>query len=110
MTRYRWQRIPVWSALAGRLLSWRMGEPRRVNALESTAMPQSAAKLHDGKTEAIARFLRRSISKQPRRILVVGCGSGLEAAILAQEFGAQTIGIDMNADFNPTHAALATLK
>lgn len=75
-----------------------------------TGAPQSAARLRDGKTEAIAGCLRRGIPRLPRRILVVGCGSGLEAAILAQEFGAQTTGIDPNVDFDPACAALATLR
>ncbi|HKA39376.1 MAG TPA: class I SAM-dependent methyltransferase, partial [Burkholderiales bacterium] len=62
------------------------------------------------KTEAIARCLRRSIPEPPARILVVGCGSGLEAAILAQELGAHATGIDTSADFDPAHAGRATLQ
>ncbi len=65
--------------------------------------------LRDGKTEAIARIIKRCVTKQPKRILVVGCGSGLEAAILAQEFGAQTTGIDLSADFDAIAAARVTL-
>jgi len=34
-----------------------------------------------------------------RRILVVGCGSGHEAGILARKFGAETIGIDLGEEF-----------
>jgi len=69
-----------------------------------------APRLRDGKTEVLARIVGRSISKRPRRILVVGCGSGLEAAILAQEFRAQTTGIDLEADFDPACAEHATLQ
>ena len=83
---------------------------RGAAAGEPQPAPQGAARLRDGKTEAIARCLRRSIPYQPRRILVAGCGSGLEAAILAQELGAHTTGIDTSGDFDPAHGALATLR
>jgi SAM-dependent methyltransferase len=100
--------ITALNATAGQKAPQDRGQATRTP--ESAGMPQAAATLRDGKTEAIARCLRRGVSKPPRRILVVGCGSGLEAAILAQEFGAQTTGIDPNVDFDPAHAALATLQ
>jgi len=67
-------------------------------------------RLGDGKTEAIARIIQRYVSKQPRRILVVGCGSGLEAAILSQELNAHTIGIDLDTDFDATAVERVTLQ
>ena len=50
-------------------------------------------------------------SDHPRldRILVVGCGSGLEAAILAQRLGAKVTGIDVMTSFDPIAARHARL-
>jgi len=86
------------------------GQSAPDNAMEFAGKRQSAPRLRDGKTEVLAGILGRSISKRPKRILVVGCSSGLEAAILAQELRAQTTGIDLHADFDPTYAARATLQ
>ncbi len=77
--------------------------------MASAGSPHPLKDLHDGKTEAIAQIIKRSLSKPLTRILVVGCGSGLEAAILAQELGAATTGIDLSADFDPVAASRATL-
>jgi protein-L-isoaspartate O-methyltransferase len=59
------------------------------------------APLTDGKTETIARIIRGRIGRPIRNLLVVGCGSGVEAAILARELGADVIGIDLNSTFDP---------
>jgi SAM-dependent methyltransferase len=50
--------------------------------------------LADGKTEYIARILAREGFPEGGRVLVVGCGEGLEAAILAHRLRAQVTGID----------------
>lgn len=55
----------------------------------------------DGKTEHLARIIRDEFGAGLRRILVVGCGAGLEAAILAQELGAQVVGVDPVTSFDP---------
>ena len=49
----------------------------------------------DGKTEYIVRILEEQGYTPIKRLLVVGCGNGLEAAILAQGLKAEVIGIDM---------------
>ncbi len=54
----------------------------------------------DGKTEFLAKIINKSSSLAIKNILVVGCGSGIEAAILAQEFKAKVIGIDVKCNFN----------
>jgi ubiquinone/menaquinone biosynthesis C-methylase UbiE len=41
---------------------------------------------------------------------VVGCGSGLEAAILAQQLDAEASGIDLKKEFDPAAAKIATLQ
>lgn len=46
---------------------------------------------------------------QPR-ILVVGCGRGLEAAVLAQDLGAEVTGIDLDIRFDPEAARIARLQ
>jgi ubiquinone/menaquinone biosynthesis C-methylase UbiE len=58
------------------------------------------------KTQALATIVRAHCPA-PRRILVVGCGDGLEAGILARFFGAQTIGIDLGQQFEFARAAAA---
>ena len=54
----------------------------------------------DNKTAAIAAILRKRFDMRPRNILVVGCGSGLEAAILAETFNANVTGIDITDEFD----------
>jgi SAM-dependent methyltransferase len=86
------------------------GQSAPENRMEFAGERQSAARPRNGKTEVLARIVSRRISKRPKRILVVGCGSGLEAAILAQELRAQTTGIDLATDFDPACAEHATLQ
>lgn len=64
----------------------------------------------DGKTEAIARIIRERTAAPISRLLVVGCGSGIEAAILAKELGATVVGVDLNSNFNSSAAGLADLR
>ncbi len=62
------------------------------------------------KTIALIDVLR-NVRCRPKNILVVGCGRGAEAGILARAFGARTIGIDIGAEFafDPVEAAPAVL-
>lgn len=62
------------------------------------------------KTGAIAAIVRERSVGPIRRLLVVGCGSGAEAATLARELGAQVIGIDLHDAFDPAAAAVADLR
>lgn len=64
----------------------------------------------DGKTELLAGLIRNRVRAPIRRLLVVGCGSGIEAAILANVLGAEVIGVDLDASFNPAAAALIELR
>ena len=67
-------------------------------------------KLSDGKTEALASIIRQRIASARPRTLAVGCGSGLEAAILAQELEATVTGIDSQASFDPIAAERIELR
>lgn len=62
----------------------------------------------DSKTEVIAKIISDNYNKQINNILVVGCGSGIEAGILAQELSANVIGIDIidNFDFDASRYAM----
>jgi ubiquinone/menaquinone biosynthesis C-methylase UbiE len=64
----------------------------------------------NGKTEVLARIMRQAQGQTPGRLLVVGCGSGEEAAILAQELGCEVIGVDLTSQFDPRAAAVADLR
>ncbi|MBK1647102.1 class I SAM-dependent methyltransferase [Rhabdochromatium marinum] len=46
---------------------------------------------------------------QHPRILVVGCGRGIEAAVLAQDLGADVIGLDLDPCFDPEAVRYARL-
>jgi SAM-dependent methyltransferase len=50
------------------------------------------------KTDATLKLIQNHCPP-PTRILVVGCGSGLEAGILARSFMATTVGIDIGGQF-----------
>ncbi len=66
--------------------------------------------LRDRKTEGVAEIIMAQRPAKPKSVLVVGCGSGLEAAVLAQQFGAEVTGIDIGSTFNPEAAKVATLE
>lgn len=66
--------------------------------------------LRDGKTDALARIIRAKHGAAIRRALVVGCGSGVEAAILAGELGAAVVGIDVVAEFDPSVTSIVDLR
>jgi ubiquinone/menaquinone biosynthesis C-methylase UbiE len=66
--------------------------------------------MSDNKTAAIARIVLRRIANKPNKVLVVGCGSGEEAAILRQEFQAEVVGIDIEDHFDPDAARLVKLR
>lgn len=54
----------------------------------------------DNKTKALSFLIRGYVGSWPSRVLVVGCGSGIEASILAQSFGADVTGIDIVDQFD----------
>lgn len=66
--------------------------------------------MSDNKTVAICRILKRRYTLTPARILVAGCGSGEEAAILAREFSADVTGIDIEDRFLPEWQAVVDLR
>lgn len=66
--------------------------------------------LEDGKTEKVAAIIRSTHTQRINRLLVVGCGKGIEAAILAQQLGAEVTGIDLKDEFNATADRYAELK
>jgi len=62
------------------------------------------------KTEAMADIVRGRAGSPIRRLLVVGCGSGVEAAALARALRAQVVGIDLRASFDRAAAGAADLR
>lgn len=64
----------------------------------------------NGKTELLARIIQSHHGPPIRRLLVVGCGSGDEAAILKQELGCEVIGIDVVTTFDPRAASYVQLE
>lgn len=66
--------------------------------------------LRNGKTEALAGLIRERTGAPIRKLLVVGCGSGVEAAVLARELGAEVVGIDLEASFDARAAAAVDLR
>jgi ubiquinone/menaquinone biosynthesis C-methylase UbiE len=68
------------------------------------------AELTDSKTETVAALISEFHTKPIDKLLVVGCGSGLEAAILAQRLGAEVTGIDIEGDFDPAALEFCDLR
>lgn len=65
----------------------------------------------EGKTQALADIIRARTNGAIGTLLVVGCGDGLEAAVLARRLGARTVGVDLDASvFHPAAAAAADLR
>src|SRR5687767_14459252 len=58
-------------------------------------------RIRERRTEVLAALIRERIERPPRRVLVVGCGSGVEAAVLAGELQAKVVGIDLEPKFDP---------
>jgi SAM-dependent methyltransferase len=59
------------------------------------------------RVNALMAVLNPLLPEKPKRILVVGCGTGEEAGILARSYGADTIGIDLVTEFTLDHAQAA---
>ena len=55
--------------------------------------------MQDGKTEKLVSLISANTSRPINKVLVVGCGTGLEAAILAQSLSADVVGIDIKSEF-----------
>lgn len=64
----------------------------------------------DSKTEKIAGIIRSNHSGTINKILVVGCGSGIEAAILSQQLGARVVGVDIDENFSKEAIKYAELR
>lgn len=70
----------------------------------------AAVRIHDPKTRCLAQLISEKHAKRIKRLLVVGCGSGLEAAALSQELGCSVIGIDLGSNFDPAASAIVSLE
>jgi len=66
-------------------------------------------KFEDGKTDRICGLIT-AIHPNIKKLLVVGCGYGTEAAILAEKLGAEVIGIDTQDNFDPDAKRVADLR
>ena len=66
--------------------------------------------LMDSKTEKVAQIIKKIHQAEIKKLLVVGCGSGLEAAILAEQLGAQVVGVDIENNFDRRALKRAELR
>lgn len=66
--------------------------------------------LGDFKTPVLAQFISEKCANTPRTILVVGCGGGIEAAVLGLLLKAQVTGIDVATNFDERAAKIANLQ
>lgn len=64
----------------------------------------------DPKTLALAEILYEREEGAPARMLVVGCGKGIEAAVLAQHLGGAVTGLDIIPDFDARAASMVDLR
>jgi len=66
--------------------------------------------LGDFKTPVLSQFISEKCGNTPRTILVVGCGGGIEAAVLGLLLKAQVTGIDVATNFDERAARIANLQ
>jgi SAM-dependent methyltransferase len=66
--------------------------------------------IHDSKTHLLAGLIAARHGKPVNRLLVVGCGSGAEAAILSRELHCRVIGIDIVSNFDVAAATVVSLE
>jgi predicted TPR repeat methyltransferase len=66
-------------------------------------------KLHYGVPDALAQLIQQHAAEPPRRVLDLGCGTGLMAEALARAFPAQALHID-GVDLSPRMLDLARAK
>ncbi len=74
-------------------------------------VPSPNTLVADRKVTVLCRLLAEHVDGHPvDDVLVVGCGSGREAAHLADFFAARSVGIDLDDRFDPEAAARADLR
>jgi hypothetical protein len=75
-------------------------------------MTESAGRfsLHDPKTAILARVISEKALSPTRRLLVDGCGDGVEAATLVTVLKCEVTGIDLDARFEPEAIQIARLQ
>ncbi|MCC6145802.1 MAG: class I SAM-dependent methyltransferase [Candidatus Hydrogenedentes bacterium] len=61
------------------------------------------------RTSVLAGLIAAHCGIKCPSVLVVGCGRGIEAAVLAQDLGADVTGIDLDPRFDPEAARYASL-
>jgi len=66
--------------------------------------------LSDYRTEKVAEIISELRPKNIENIIVVGCGAGMEAAILAQRLEADVVGIDIEDNFDSEAINFASLE
>lgn len=64
----------------------------------------------DRKTEALSQLIQEATGKTIKRLLVVGCGSGFEAAVLSRTLKAEVVGIDLQSNFDPDAERFVDLR
>jgi ubiquinone/menaquinone biosynthesis C-methylase UbiE len=75
-------------------------------------MTLPTSSLRNPRTSVLSALMAAAWGEQGAapRLLVVGCGRGIEAAVLAQDLGAEVVGIDIEQRFDPRAAARVTLQ
>lgn len=67
-------------------------------------------KISNPRTSSISKIIAERLKIVNPRILVVGCGSGKEAAVLACDLNAEVIGVDILEQFDANSANFAKLQ
>ena len=88
------------------MIAGKMSEELHPSAGETGAVELA----HDSKTPHLGRLIAARFGKPIRRLLVVGCGAGTEAAILSRELQCAVVGIDLLDNFHPDAARAASLE